>query len=253
MIKETETAPITIVIPCYNAMEFLPNCIRSIEDHAGKLLGNSVFVHIQDGSSDDNIIEYIEGLTLRGISISSLKDNGIYHAMNAAVKKVGTPWLYFLGADDRLAPDFPKALDHLTDQSCIYYGNVIKTSSGRTYDGRFSALKLIYRNICQQAILYPRKLLIENPFPERYVIQADWASNIELMSRFRYIYIGYCIAHFNDQTGISSRQVDTKFDEDKNSLVYGYFGLPMFLACATAPIPTSVYHLITRKKSTKQK
>ena len=246
-----QQALLTIIIPCHNAMQFLPGCIDSIQKYAGELLGKSLQVHIQNGESDDNIIEYVNGLKQDGVSICSQQDHGIYNAMNLAVNKVESSWVYFLGADDRLAPEFSHALPHLHEQSSIYYANVIKTSNGLSYDGKFSTLKLVYRNICQQAIFYPRELLAKHPFSEKYPIQSDWASNIKLMAQLSYKYIDCRVAYFNDQTGISSTKIDTVFYADKSRLVYESLGLLKYLASVTAPVPTQIYHLLSGKKRTR--
>ena len=234
---------ITIVIPTYNAMDVLPECVASIVDVAGELLGNSVFVKIQDGMSQDEILDYIGKLSNAGISISQEADDGIYDAMNKAAAGVGTNWVYFLGADDRLLPGFNTAISELGSPDSIYYGDVVYSSDLEKYGGRFSSWKLIYRNICHQAIFYPVRIIKENPFQIEFPIKADWVANIRLMSRYNYIYLEQAIAVFNNTDGTSANDVDTTFDAEKNGLIRINFGFVHYLLSLTAPLVTALYQM----------
>jgi glycosyltransferase involved in cell wall biosynthesis len=234
---------ITIVIPTYNAMAVLPGCVSSIVDVAGELLGSSVFVKVQDGMSQDGVLDYIEKLPHAGISISQEADDGIYDAMNKAVAGVDTNWVYFLGADDRLLPGFNVAASELDSPDSIYYGDVLYSSDLEKYGGKFTSWKLIYRNICHQAIFYPARIIKENPFQIKFSIKADWVANICLMSRYNYIYLEQAVAIFNNTDGTSSNDEDKLFDAEKNGLVRTNFGLVHYLLSLTAPLVTAIYQM----------
>ncbi len=235
------TPLVTIVIPTYKAISLLPRCIEAITEVAGDLLGKSILVRIQDGLSEDGMVQYINSLALDGVSIVSEKDSGIYDAMNKAVANITTPWVYFLGADDHLLPGFVEALSKLSDQNAVHYGNVLYSSNHKKYDGKFSPLKLVYRNICHQAIFFPSKILQKHPYFEKYPIKADWASNIVLMSKYRFSYFNLNIAIFNNEDGISANEVDVVFDTEKSSIFRSAFGNLYYLLSLTAPLPTVVY------------
>ncbi|MEP0203691.1 MAG: glycosyltransferase [Halioglobus sp.] len=239
---------ITIVIPTFQAVNLIEECIQSIRNVAANELGDSVFVRVQDGCSGDGIIEYIEGLSTPGISITSGRDYGIYDAMNKAVQQIDTPWVFFLGADDKLAPTFMKALPLLESTSTIYYGNVEYTSNQRIYDGEFTPLKLVYRNICHQAVFYPTALLLAHPYDKKYAINSDWATNIKLMSKYPFHFLDHLIAIYNNQDGVSRRQADEVFNAEKNKLFQEAFGQRFYLLSATAPLLTKIYHFIIRFK-----
>ncbi|MEH6592736.1 MAG: glycosyltransferase [Halioglobus sp.] len=239
---------LTIIVPTYQALEDLRDCINSIIQILGTTLGDTVQVRVQDGQSADGTVEYIHALAHPGICVISEPDEGIYDAMNKAVRDAPTPWVYFLGADDRLLPGFLQMLPQLQDLSSIYYGNVLLTSNKRSYDGKFTAAKLVYRNICHQAIFYPRSLLTAQPYSDRYPLKADWAANITLMSQHPFRYLSHTVALYNNEDGLSRNQQDRAFDEDKNQMFRSAFGTAYFLMSATAPLATRLYHFITGKK-----
>lgn len=241
-------AIITIVIPTYKAMSDLPECVDSIIDNLGDLIGHSVLVLIQDGYSKDGIVEYIEALNLSGVTIRSEPDSGIYDAMNKATRNCRTPWTYFLGADDRLLPHFKDALQRLNNTNDIYYANVNYLSDDRKYDGAFSKLKLMYRNICHQAIFYPTHILISHPFQTMYQIQADWASNIHFIARYNFHYLDYIVAIFNDSGGTSSNYRDSAFEANKNSIVRAELGYGYYLFSLSAPLAAVVYQTFFRPR-----
>lgn len=239
---------ITIVIPTFNAMALLPACIASIVDVTGGLLGTTVFVRVQDGQSPDGILDYVHSLPQAGISIVQGPDSGIYDAMNKAVAGIDTPWVYFLGADDRLLPGFTEMVAQLSSEETIYYGDVLYASDLQKYDGKFSPLKLVYRNICHQAIFYPTRVLSQNPFQTKYPIKADWASNICLMSKYNYHYLNCEIAVFNNGGGLSGNDDDIVFNTEKNGLFRASFGGLYYLLSLTAPLPTVIYQLFRRPR-----
>lgn len=82
-----------IVTPCFNALNWLKNCIRSVADQAEE--GVEVHHHIQDGLSTDGTAAWLEewqrehadtpGYTF---TYESAKDAGMYDAINTAWSKL---------------------------------------------------------------------------------------------------------------------------------------------------------------------
>ena len=239
---------ITIVIPTFNAMDLLPQCIASILDVTAELLGTTVFVRVQDGQSQDGILDYMCNHPHTGISIFQESDSGIYDAMNKAVVGLETPWVYFLGADDLLLPGFRELIAQLAGDEAIYYGDVLYASDRQKYDGKFSPLKLVYRNICHQAIFYPTRILSDNLFQTKYPIKADWAANICLMSKYKYHYFNCNVAVFNNGGGVSGNDDDVNFNAEKNRLFRTNFGSVYYLLSLAAPLLTVIYQLFRRPR-----
>lgn len=78
-----------IVTPTFNALSWLPRCVRSVADQVGE--GVEVHHHVQDGGSTDGAVEWLsdwqaahagtEGYTF---TYASAKDAGMYDAINKA-------------------------------------------------------------------------------------------------------------------------------------------------------------------------
>ncbi|MEM1112071.1 MAG: glycosyltransferase [Pseudomonadota bacterium] len=234
---------VTVVIPTYNALGHLPDCLASISEALGEELGSRVVAHIQDGASDDGSAAYLEKLTLQGVSHSIQADSGIYDAMNSALAQANSPFVYFLGADDRLLPGFANALDNLQDPKAVYYGNVLFAHDMKPYDGPFNKVKLVYRNICHQAIIYPRQLLLAHPFDARYAVYADWAANIALMARHPFVYLALELAVYDNTGGASFDGADAEFGADKHRLLGESFGPGFALLSRTAPLAVAALRL----------
>lgn len=237
---------LTIIIPTYNSLKDLPYCLESIENTLNAQLGDSVVIHVQDGKSSDGTEKYLSALNLPYLTYHSAEDLGVYDAMNKAVNVSRTKWVYFMGADDRLLPGFTEALEHLKENDRIYYGNVVIASTGKRYDGRFTPLKLVYRNICHQSMFFPSHLLKATPYSLRYRIKSDWASNIEFIRREILEYLEYDIAVFQDQNGLSSTQDDIVFEQDKARLFRVNHGVALQLQAMLAPFVTRLYKRANR-------
>jgi glycosyltransferase involved in cell wall biosynthesis len=231
---------ITIIIPSYNSLKDLPHCIDNIKTVLKGKLGGSVVIHVQDGNSNDGTKNYLNALDLPYLTFQSAEDLGVYDAMNRAVQKSTTDWVYFMGADDRLLPDFGKALMQLTDIGRIYYGNVRFASTGKRYDGRFTPLKLVYRNICHQSMFFPTHLLQAAPYSLRYRTKSDWASNIKFIHDETMEYIECDVAIFQDQNGLSSTQEDPVFDRERSLLFRINHGRALQILARLAPAMTAI-------------
>lgn len=235
------TQTLTIVIPSLNCCHELGGCLSSIANAIPDLLGAVVFVHVQDGGSDDGTSTLLYDAEIPGFSFAIQDDAGVYSAMNSAIAICKTDWIYFLGSDDRLLPGFRDILEGLKDRRSVYYGNVIMRSSDSLYDGTFSRLKLVYRNICHQAVIYPTAVLQASPFNTRYSLCADWAKNIELIGTLRFLYAPAAIANYNDLSGLSHATPDKVFEHDKPQLCRKHLGRLYELATRTQNVATFFY------------
>ncbi|MEL4245542.1 glycosyltransferase [Shewanella xiamenensis] len=204
---------VTIIIPTFNSEDTIIECIESIIEVSGDLLGSVIQVIICDGASTDNTLDFIQAIDVNGLNVFSYPDNGIYDAMNNGVSRCVSDWVYFLGSDDILMPEFINLLDRIDCNKFIYYGNVVLKSTGFVYDGQFSKYKLIRKNINHQSIIYPRHLLVKYPFSTKYKILSDWNTNIILFDNFKYL--PFITAAYNDVSGVSSTKIDDDFMRDK--------------------------------------
>lgn len=252
-IAATWHSTLTIVIPTFNSIADLPACLESVRSVLGKLLGKTVFVLIQDGQSTDGTREYADNINTSGITLASEQDRGVYDAMNKAIARADTDWMYFLGSDDRLLPDFKVMLDQLTNTGNIYYSNVRFATSGKRYDGAFSTVKLAFRNICHQSMFFPSHILKQHPYSLDYPVKSDWASNIRFIASIPFQHVDLDVALYNDNGGLSSTHEDTHFKRDKAKLFHDSHGLWLKLLCDISPTVTKIYHFAIRQKKKRRK
>jgi len=152
--------------------------------------------------------------------------------MNKGVRAARGQWLLFLGADDVLAARLAEIAPLLVDANTIYYGDVYMAERRRVYDGAFNGYKLMFGNICQQAIFYTRRVFESYSFDTRYKVWADHVLNMTCYgdTRFRFKYIGKVVAIYNDASGASANTVDAAFLADREELIRTHLRSPLLLA-----------------------
>ncbi len=208
---------LTVITPVFNGDKGLESTIRSVLEQSH---GNVEFVVVDGGSTDGtiDILRKYEGSIDYWVSES---DTGIYDAMNKGIRLARGQWLLFLGSDDTLCESLEEVARYLDNERTIYYGDVYMTGSKRIYDGAFGAWKLSRRNICQQAIFYPRSLFEYRLFDLSYPLLSDWEFNLRSYSdpHFRFQHIAVTVANYDDVNGKSSVGVDEQFVMDQGRII----------------------------------
>jgi glycosyltransferase involved in cell wall biosynthesis len=99
---------ITIIIPLYNGIEFLQECLTSVK---GQIYNDWVCIvgvngHGADGGSvltqANSIIAELDDARIRAVNLPDVK--GAPDAINALVLMASTPWVAHLDADDKWHP-----------------------------------------------------------------------------------------------------------------------------------------------------
>jgi len=201
------TGRITVIIVTYNAAEYLQNCLDSI--YAQRY--NAIDIVVIDGKNSSRLHFWV-----------SEKDKGIYDAMNKALAHIAGQWVYFLGADDTLLPEFSGMALQLSNPNAIYYGNVL--ADGVKRSGLISPYYMAKGGIYHQAIIYPKSVFDRYNYNTKYKIAADYALNMQLYKdkNYKFIYLDIIISKYN-HTGISSRVIDETFERDKTKLILSNF------------------------------
>ena len=159
---------ISIITPTLNVEATVKQAILSVANQTYREVEHLII----DGKSTDNTVSIIRNLQKKHkhIRLIQEKDTGIYNAMNKGLDLYKGDWVYFLGADDELYDE-----DVLSDlyakgaftQKKVFYGNVsIKGNTSwakdkTIYDGQFDLKKILTKNICHQAIFYPKHIVKE--------------------------------------------------------------------------------------------
>ncbi len=212
---------LSIITVVRNGAASIEACINSVIQYASP---NIQFIVI-DGNSTDGTQEIIQKYAQAISHWRSEPDQGIYDAMNKGLGQATGQWILFLGCDDELAISPGQLFPCLKSANTIYYGNAYWIKSRRTYDGPFSAAKLARKNLCQQAILYPKHALTQHPFNFRYKLQADWEVNMRCFRdpNLQFEYLPLTISNYNDATGASTLTRDLAFEADYLALLWRHF------------------------------
>jgi glycosyltransferase involved in cell wall biosynthesis len=215
---------ISVIIVTYNADQYLQRCLESIYTQQYPCLE----IIVMDGASTDNTLDILRQNSARLAFWKSEPDSGIYDAMNKALDHVRGEWVYFIGSDDVLTPDFSMLARELKDPKSIYYGSVLK--SGKKYLGKLSPYQQAKTGINHQAIVYPARFFDGRRYDTRYKISADHVLHMgcNRLRDYHFTFLDYDIAIFND-TGVSSLQKDMVFEKEKGRLILQYFGLQVYL------------------------
>lgn len=215
---------LTVIVTTYNAAKDIETCLTSIIDR--KL--PSLQLIIKDGGSTDDTLRIIKKYEAYINVLISERDNGIYDAMNKALPHIKGKWVLFLGADDKLLPGFSEMILQLKQTDTIYYGNCLTREETR--GGAFSNYRLAKRNLCHQAILYPKAIFDKYTYQTQYKVFADYALNMQCWGdpQFKKQYLDIDVSYYNID-GFSSYYNDAAFRNDKPRLVKEYLGWWIYL------------------------
>ncbi|WP_234733540.1 glycosyltransferase family 2 protein [Tellurirhabdus bombi] len=215
---------ISIILVTRNAATCLQRCLDSIFQQSY----SDLEIIVMDGASTDGTVAILQANSKKIAFWKSEKDRGIYDAMNKALDHVRGQWVYFIGADDELTPEFSKLAEALEDPGAIYYGSVWKNR--QKYLGQLSAYHHAKTGINHQAMIYPASVFQKYRFNTAYPISADHILNMWCWKDqdYRFEFRDYVIATFS-HTGVSSLHKDQLFEKRKATFILQNYGLAIWL------------------------
>jgi glycosyltransferase involved in cell wall biosynthesis len=218
---------VSIIIVTYNAASTLQNCLDSIYSQSY----SPIEIIVIDGRSTDDTTAILQANNQRIHYWRSEPDAGIYDAMNKALTYITGDWVYFLGADDELLPEFSTMAGALTHSDTIYYANVL--SNGKIFWGEVSHYHIAKYGIYHQAVMYPKAVFNKYHYNTKYIIRADHVLNMQCANDddFKLAYRNEVIAKYN-HLGFSNATIDKNFEADQVALVFKYFSLKISLRIA---------------------
>lgn len=99
---------VTVVIPNYNGIRFLKDCLTAVSQQAPDTPRYRILV-VDNGSEDGSLSMMAEQFPQ--VSVIALPENtGFCHAVNVGIRASETPYVILLNNDTRVAPDFVKSL-----------------------------------------------------------------------------------------------------------------------------------------------
>ncbi len=98
---------ISVVIPCYNAANYIDRCMDSVVAQTMGLDGLEIIL-VNDASADDTIgklLEWEEKYSEQVLVVDCEENNGCGGARNVGIQYASGEYLFFLDADDWIEPD----------------------------------------------------------------------------------------------------------------------------------------------------
>lgn len=172
----------SVIVVCLNPGEKLRMTLGSVLTQTC----GEYEILVKDGMSQGDSVEHtVQDMDDGRIRLIQKPDQGIYDAMNQAVKETRGRYLYFLNCGDEfyntdVLKIVKEKLDYGADNrgrsNVIVYGNIFERKTGQMVvsNPHMDAFGC-YRNVpCHQACFYARSLLTDHQFQTRYLVRADY-------------------------------------------------------------------------------
>lgn len=210
---------LSIIIPNYNSGPLLEKSLRRLFQDPTIL---PFEVWVLDNCSTDGSTDFLIQEELPRVNLISQKDQGVYFAMNEGIRLAQGDWLYFLGAGDLFFPELVQPSDFSPSDDFIYAE--VDQNPG-PLRGVVTLDQILYENICHQGIFYRKSIFQQlGGYDPRSRLLADHLLNIRIFFNpaFTKRYLPITIARYLGG-GISSRQMDDFFRENKKMLILREF------------------------------
>lgn len=155
---------ISVIIPCFNHGEFLPEAVASI---AAAKRDDIELIVVDDGSTDERTRKEIDALIAQEIKVVRQENRGLAAARNAGVLVSKGQYILPLDADNHLRSGYIehgiKILD-ANPQVGIVYGDAeyIGARTGRWHVGSFDRDQLLRWNYIDACAIYRRSVWEQN-------------------------------------------------------------------------------------------
>jgi glycosyltransferase involved in cell wall biosynthesis len=170
---------LSVIVVCRNPGSRLAPALASVWEQR----------HVQpeliviDGASTDGTAAWLDAHRSRFTTLISEPDGGVYDAMNKGVARARHDWIYFLGADDRLAGDMvlSETINWMKKTEAGVVVGEAAFDDGRIYRLRSHVNPLARNFVHHQGAFYRRSLFEENGgFDPSLAVQADYEFNVRL-------------------------------------------------------------------------
>lgn len=155
---------LSVVIPCFNHGEFLPEAVASVLETDRD---DVEIIVIDDGSTDQRTRLEMDALAARGLNVIRQENKGLAAARNAGVGASKGEYIFPLDADDHVRPAFfdhgIRILDANPKLGVVYSdGQFIGTRSGRWVMGAFDPRRLLPDNFIPCCAVFRRVIWEQN-------------------------------------------------------------------------------------------
>ena len=173
---------LSIIIPVYNAEQYIKPCLDSILQNSKESLSKTEIIVINDGSTDKTL-KILESYNQhKNIKIHTIKNQGVSAARNLGISLAKGEWVTFIDADDTVNSNFSKVVSLVEDSksSFIIFSN---------YDIKTTDKKILTTQTLQSSMylsgpwskIYNRQFLIKHKilFEKDILMGEDMLFNLE--------------------------------------------------------------------------
>lgn len=227
----TTPPKVSVIIPCFNHGEFLPEAVASVTSmHRPDV----ELIVVDDGSTDERTRNELAALVGRGIRVIRQENKGPAAARNAAIRPSKGEYIFPLDADDRARPASIERAIRILDANPptgVVYGDVehFGTRTSRWVTGSFNARRLLQNNYLCCSSLFRRLVWEQNGgFDERMLDgYEDWDFWVGAFEHgWQFAYVPEALFEYRQHgESVSSRVLDRKeqvaqFIAQKHSALY---------------------------------
>lgn len=185
---------------------------QTIQSCIGQDYPNKEYIII-DGASKDNTTGIIKKFKSSISYFVSAPDNGIYDAMNKAIKVATGDWIIFMNCGDlfcdlNVLSSIVDAIKKNVDEPDVIYGNTLYRYKNTFLKTIPLPLDKIEREMvfCHQSCLVKVDLIKAQLFDIKYVHAADYCMMLNFYRQKKsFMYVDICISVFNQIDGNSLR------------------------------------------------
>ncbi|HXM96381.1 MAG TPA: glycosyltransferase [Candidatus Dormibacteraeota bacterium] len=160
----SESCKMSVIMPCFNHGEFLPEAVGSVNN----IKRNDIeLIVVDDGSTDDRTRKEMDALCTQGTKVIRQENKGLAAARNVGILASQGEYLFPLDADDRLRSGWIDRGIEILDSNPrigVVYGDAqnFGTRTDRWRVGPFDADRLLYGNFIHASGLYRRSVWQQN-------------------------------------------------------------------------------------------
>lgn len=133
---------LSVIIPVFNAADFIGNCVKSLQEQS--LNSNHYEVIFVDNNSKDKTVETIRKLS-KDFAIVNETKQGSYYSRNRGIREANGQIMCFTDADCYLHKDW---LKHIYESFSTSDLDVLQGQSTCTYDNQVAqAIQLLYQDL----------------------------------------------------------------------------------------------------------
>lgn len=150
----------------------------------------SVEVLIKDNSDDRSLQDVNRCFQFTNFRFEHSPDEGVYDAMNQAIKLAKGDYIYFLNAGDTYIDcDLLKILKEEDSETDFFYGNIINLhpfARQISYSKYINKYTVYLRRVCHQAIVVKKEVFDKlGLFDTNLSVNADYLFILKLFDRFK--------------------------------------------------------------------